>query len=80
MYYTESLDIYYLYHEHFYKVVYYYKKNSMNRSNGLKYFIYLFYRGSMVLYLGVVYKYKSILVILIHVILLINMKFAVKYH
>jgi hypothetical protein len=52
----------------------------MNRSNGLKYFIYLFYRGSMVLSLGVVYEYKSILVILIHVILLINMKFAVKYH
>jgi hypothetical protein len=34
----------------------------------------------MVVWLGVVYNYESILVILIDVILLINMKFAIKYH
>jgi hypothetical protein len=34
----------------------------------------------MVVCLGVVYVYKSILVILINVILLINIKFIVKYH
>jgi hypothetical protein len=39
-----------------------------------------FYRGSIVVCLGVVYEYESILVILLDVILLINMKFAVKYH
>jgi hypothetical protein len=34
----------------------------------------------VVVCLGVVYEYKSILVILIDVILLINMKFTTKYH
>jgi type IV secretory pathway VirB3-like protein len=40
----------------------------------------IFYRGSMVLCLGVVYEYMIILVILINIILLINMNFMVKYH
>jgi hypothetical protein len=39
----------------------------------------IFYRDSIVVYLGV-YEYESILVILINVILLINMNFAVKNH
>jgi hypothetical protein len=47
----------------------------MARSNSLEYFIL-----PLVVCLGVVYKYESILLILIDVILLINMKFAVKYH
>jgi hypothetical protein len=34
----------------------------------------------MIVYLGVVYEYESILVILINAILLINIKFIVKYH
>jgi hypothetical protein len=34
----------------------------------------------MVVCLGVVYEYESTLVILIDIILLINMKFDVKYH
>jgi hypothetical protein len=34
----------------------------------------------MVVCLGVVYDYKSILVILFDAILLINIKFTVKYH
>jgi hypothetical protein len=42
---------------------------------------YLFYRGHMVIcLLVVVYEYKSILVILIDVILLISMKFAIKHY
>jgi hypothetical protein len=52
----------------------------MSRSNDLKCFILLFYRDSMVVCLAVVYEYESIFIILIDVILLINMKFAVKYH
>jgi hypothetical protein len=44
----------------------------MTRSNGLEYFILLFYRSSMLVCLGVVYNYESILVILIDVIVLIN--------
>jgi hypothetical protein len=52
----------------------------MARSNSLEYFILLFYHGSMVVCFGVLYEYESILVILIDVILLINMKFTVKYH
>jgi hypothetical protein len=56
------------------------RKSSMSRSNDLKCFILLFYRDSMVVCLAVVYEYESIFVILIDVILLINMKFAVKYH
>jgi hypothetical protein len=53
----------------------------MARSNSLECFILpFFYRGSIVVCLGVVYEYESILVILIDAILLINMKFAVKYH
>jgi hypothetical protein len=39
-----------------------------------------FYRCSMVVYLGVVYEYGSILVILIDIIFLINIKFATKYY
>jgi hypothetical protein len=34
----------------------------------------------MVVCLEVIYEYESILVILIDVIILINMKFAIKYH
>jgi hypothetical protein len=34
----------------------------------------------MVVYLGVVYKYESILGILIYIILLINIKFPIKYY
>jgi hypothetical protein len=34
----------------------------------------------MVVCLGVVYEYESILVILINVILLINIKFIIKYY
>jgi hypothetical protein len=34
----------------------------------------------MIVCLEVIYEYESILVILIDVILLINMKFAIKYH
>jgi hypothetical protein len=34
----------------------------------------------MVVYLEVVYEYESILLILIDDILLINMKFIIKYH
>jgi hypothetical protein len=52
----------------------------MARSNGVECFILHFYRSSIVVCLGVVYKYESILVILIDVIILINMKFAIKYH
>jgi hypothetical protein len=52
----------------------------MTRSNGLECFILLFYGGSMIVCLGVVYKYESILLILIDVILLINMKFVIEYH
>jgi hypothetical protein len=33
----------------------------------------------MIVYLELVYKYESILVILINIILLINMKFIIKY-
>jgi hypothetical protein len=33
----------------------------------------------MIIYLGVVYEYESILVILIDVTLLINIKFTIKY-
>jgi hypothetical protein len=51
----------------------------MVRSNSLEYFILLFYCGSMIVYLELVYKYESILVILINIILLINMKFIIKY-
>jgi hypothetical protein len=39
-----------------------------------------FYCGSIIVCLRVVYEYESILVILTGVILLINMKFTVKYH
>jgi hypothetical protein len=49
----------------------------MTRSNDLK---YIFYRGGMIVCLEIVYKYESILVILIDIILLINMKFDVKYY
>jgi hypothetical protein len=52
----------------------------MARFNGLEYFILPFYHNSMVVCLEIVYEYESILVILIDVILLINVKFAVKYH
>jgi hypothetical protein len=52
----------------------------MARSNGVKYFILLFYRDSIVVCLGVVYEYESILVILTDVIILINIKFTIKYH
>jgi hypothetical protein len=52
----------------------------MARSNGLECFILFFYRGSMVVYIEAVYEYENILVILIDVILLINMKFSIKYH
>jgi hypothetical protein len=52
----------------------------MARSNELEYFILYFYRGSMIVCLEVVYEYKSILVILINIILLISIKFIVKYH
>jgi hypothetical protein len=52
----------------------------MSRYNGLEYFILFFYRGSIVVCLGVVLEYVSILVILINIILLINIKFAIKYH
>jgi hypothetical protein len=38
------------------------------------------YHDSIVVCLGVVYEYESILVILINIILLINIKFTVKYH
>jgi hypothetical protein len=34
----------------------------------------------MLVCLEVIYEYESILVILIDVIILINMKFAIKYH
>jgi hypothetical protein len=51
----------------------------MARSNSLEYFMLFFYRDSMIVYLEVVYKYESILVILNNVILLINMKFIIKY-
>jgi hypothetical protein len=40
----------------------------------------IFYRGSMVVCLAIIYKYEGILVILIGNILLINIKFVVKYH
>jgi hypothetical protein len=46
----------------------------------LMFHITFFYHGSIVVCLGVVYEYASILVILIGVSLLINMNFAVKYH
>jgi hypothetical protein len=49
----------------------------MTRSNDVEYFILFFI---VVVCLGVVYEYDSILVILIDVILLINIKFTVKYH
>jgi hypothetical protein len=62
----------------FYKTIYYYKKSSMTRSNDLECFILLFYRDSMIVYSGVVYKYESILVILINIFLLINIKFTIK--
>jgi hypothetical protein len=52
----------------------------MARSNSLKYLILYFYHDGIVVYLGVVYEYESILVILIHIIFLINMKFVIKYH
>jgi hypothetical protein len=52
----------------------------MGRSNDQKYFILYFYRDSMLVCLEVVYEYESILLILIDIILLINIKFAVKYH
>jgi hypothetical protein len=53
----------------------------MARFNDLECFILsFFYRSSMVVCLEVVYKYESILVILIDDILLINIKFDVKYH
>jgi hypothetical protein len=52
----------------------------MDRFNGLEYFILFFYHDSIVVCLEVVYEYKSILVILINVILLINIKFSIKYH
>jgi hypothetical protein len=52
----------------------------MARSNSLKYLILYFYHDSIVVCLGVVYEYESILVILIHIILLINMKFVIKYY
>jgi hypothetical protein len=51
----------------------------MTKSNSLECFILPFYRNSMLVCLGVVYEYESILVILIDV-LLINIKFDVKYH
>jgi hypothetical protein len=44
----------------------------MTRSSDLEYFILYFYCGSMIVCLGVVYEYESILVILIDVIVLIN--------
>jgi hypothetical protein len=50
----------------------------MTKSNNLGYFILFFYRTSMIVCLKVVYKYEIILVIF--VILLINIKFVVKYH
>jgi hypothetical protein len=52
----------------------------MDRFNGVECFILFFYHDSIVVYLEVVYKYKSILVILINIILLINIKFSIKYH
>jgi hypothetical protein len=53
----------------------------MTRSNDIyRLFYTIFYRDSIVVYLGVVYEYESILVILIDIILLINMKFDVKYY
>jgi hypothetical protein len=42
--------------------------------------IIFFYRSSMVVCLEIVYKYEIIFVILIDDILLINIKFDVKYH
>jgi hypothetical protein len=48
----------------------------MAKSNGVEYFILFF----VIVCLGVVYECESILVILIDVILLIIMKFAIKYH
>jgi hypothetical protein len=51
----------------------------MTRSSDLEYFILYFYCGSMIVCLGVVYEYESILVILIDAIVLINI-FFVKYH
>jgi hypothetical protein len=52
----------------------------MVKSNILEYFILSFYHCSMIVYLGVVYEYESILLILIDIIHLINMKFVVKYY
>jgi hypothetical protein len=53
----------------------------MVRSNSLEYFILLFYRGSILVCLGLlVCEYESILIILTDVILLINMNYVVKYH
>jgi hypothetical protein len=52
----------------------------MARFDGIKYFILLFYRGSRVVCLIVIYEYESILVILFDDILLNNIKFIVKYH
>jgi hypothetical protein len=50
----------------------------MDRSNNLEYIILLFYRVSMLLCLTVVYEYKTILLILIDGILIINIIFVVK--
>jgi type IV secretory pathway VirB3-like protein len=52
----------------------------MVRSNGFKYFILFFYRDNMFMCFGVVYEYASILVILINIIVLINIKFIIKYY
>jgi hypothetical protein len=49
----------------------------MTKSNNLGYFILFFYRTSMIVCLKVVSKYEIILVIF--VIILINIKFVVKY-
>jgi hypothetical protein len=50
----------------------------MAKSNNLHCFILPFF--IVVVCLVVVYEYKSILIILINIIILINMKFTIKYH
>jgi hypothetical protein len=50
----------------------------MTRSNSIECFILYFF--IVVVCLGVVYEYESILIILIDDILLINIKFITKYH
>jgi hypothetical protein len=64
--------------EDFYRAVYYYEKIVVWLDLTTRMFYTTFF--IVIVCLGVVYEYESILIILINIILLINMKFTIKYH